>query len=91
MLLRGDKPSVEIIARNLAVSRRHLQNKLRTEDTTYRQLLDAVRKEIAMDCLNKPQMNLCDIAFLLGFAEQSTFNHAFKRWTGMTPTAYQQQ
>ena len=91
MLLRGDKPSVETIAQNLAVSVRHLQNKLRAESTTYRQLLDEVRKEIALDCLDKSQMQLCDIAFLLGFAEQSAFNHAFKRWTGSTPTDYQQQ
>ncbi|HES75841.1 MAG TPA: AraC family transcriptional regulator [bacterium] len=91
MLLHGDKPSIAQVARDLAVSKRHLQNKLSDEGTTYRALLDRVRKEITLDSLHNPHMNLCDIAFLLGFAEQSTFNHAFKRWTGVAPTVYQQQ
>jgi AraC-like DNA-binding protein len=84
-LLDGQKPSLERIAHELTVSTRHLQNKLRAEDVTYRTLLDQVRKEMALGYLKEPGINIFDTAFLLGFSDQSSFNHAFKRWTGMTP------
>lgn len=89
MLLGGDKPAINTIAYELAISARQLQNKLKQEGVTYRALLDQVRKEIALGYLNKPGATICDIAFLLGFSEQSAFNHAFKRWTGSTPREYQ--
>jgi AraC-like DNA-binding protein len=47
-----------------------------------------VRKEIAVDYLKRPDVAIYDIAFLLGFSEQSAFNHAFKRWTGDSPREY---
>ena len=89
--LQGEKPLVESIAAELAVSARSLQNKLSREGTTFQQLLDYSRKEMAMQYLKNPEMTLCDIAFILGFSEQSAFNHAFKRWTGKTPKQYLQK
>ena len=91
MLSRGDRPTLERIAYELAISTRHLQNKLKAEGTTYRRLCDQVRREIAVDHLQRQDMAICDIAFLLGFSEQSAFNHAFKRWTGSTPREYRTQ
>ncbi len=84
-LLRGDKPRLETTARGLAISPRHLQNQLQAEGRTYQALLDQVRKETALEYLRRPDMTLCDIAFLLGFSDQSAFNHAFRRWTGYSP------
>jgi AraC-like DNA-binding protein len=89
MLIRGEKPSIDAAAFDLAISARHLQGKLKAEGTTYRQLLDQVRKELALDYLKQAEMTMCDIAFILGFSEQSAFTHAFKRWTGSSPTEYQ--
>ena len=91
MILDGRKPSAEEVAGDLAVSIRYLQGQLKDEKTTYQQVLDAVRKELAMDYLGQGDVSLCEVAFLLGFSEQSTFNHAFKRWTGSTPGKYQRQ
>lgn len=90
LLRQGEKPAIEKIARELAVSTRLLQNKLNEEGSTYRVLLDQVRKEMAMAYLKEPNINLYDTAFLLGFSDQSSFTHAFKRWTGSTPTAYRE-
>jgi AraC-like DNA-binding protein len=87
-LLRGDKPTLDAVAYELVISRRHLQNKLREEGTTYRVLLDELRKETSLKYLTRPEVPLFDIAFLLGFSEQSAFNHAFKRWTGTSPQQY---
>jgi AraC-like DNA-binding protein len=89
--MQGEKPSIESIASDLAVSVRSLQKKLSREGTTFQQLLDYSRKEMAIQYLKNPQMTLCDIAFMLGFSEQSAFNHAFKRWTGKTPKEYSQK
>lgn len=87
-MLRGERPMLASVASALASSPRHLQNKLREEGTTYRALLDALRRETALRYLEKPQMPIVDVAFLLGFSEQSAFNHAFKRWTGTSPQKY---
>ena len=90
MLLQGEKPALDTIACQLALSPRHLQNKLNEENTTYRTLLDQVRKEMAFQYLQELDGNILDTAFLLGFSDQSSFNHAFKRWTGKTPGEYRQ-
>lgn len=87
-LVAGEKPGLEGVARELAISPRQLQNKLRAEGCTYQGVLDEVRKELALQYLGRPQLTVCDVAFLLGFAEQSAFNHAFKRWTGGSPRDY---
>lgn len=87
-LLDGGKLQADTIAGNLAVSRRLLQRKLQEEGITFQQVLDKVRKEVALDYLEHREASLAEIAFLLGFSEQSAFNHAFKRWTGSTPGEY---
>jgi AraC-like DNA-binding protein len=88
-LLTGEsKPTVEAVARELAVSVRHLQGRLKDEDITYQQVLDRVRRELAEDYLRRDDLSLCEVAFLLGYGEQSAFNHAFKRWTGQTPRQF---
>jgi AraC-like DNA-binding protein len=88
ILLRGEKPTIDSIARQLAISPRHLQNKLGEENTTYRALLGQVRMEMALQYLQELDGNILDTAFLLGFSDQSSFNHAFKRWTGKTPREF---
>ena len=88
LLSRGEVPDIETVAVNLASGSRTLQMKLRKEETTFTQLLDQLRKETALAYLNDPEISICDIALLLGFSEQSAFNHAFRRWTGTTPGRY---
>jgi AraC-like DNA-binding protein len=91
MLSRGERPGIEAAAQGLAVSTRHLQSRLKAEGVSYQQLLDRIRQEMALRYLRKPEVTICDIAFLLGFSEQSAFNHAFKKWTGKTPGEYRKR
>ncbi len=91
LLIRGKKVDIETISKNLTISTRNLQNRLKEEGTTYQKILDEVRKEIALDYLKKDEASIVDISFLLGFSEQSSFNHAFKRWTGSTPKEYRKK
>jgi AraC-like DNA-binding protein len=87
-LMQGEKPQLNAASAALHMSTRQLQNKLKEEGTSYQELLDDVREFMALEYLRDPQLSVCQIAFLLGFSEQSTFNHAFKRWTGQTPGVY---
>ncbi len=88
LLAGGEKTDIKTIAANLAVSARNLQNRLKEEKTSYQKILDQVRKEVALNYLTQKDVTICDIALLLGFSEQSAFNHAFKRWSGLTPGQY---
>ncbi len=83
--LRGGDPSLESVARELGTSERTLQRHLRDLGYTFNALAEEVREATARLYLEQPDIALAEVAYLLGFAEQSTFNRAFKRWTGCTP------
>jgi AraC-like DNA-binding protein len=76
------------IAEELKLSPRTLQRKLSESGATFQQILDQARFALARDYLRQPELSLVDIAFLLGYQEQSAFNHAFKEWSGVNPGAY---
>ncbi len=91
MVIKGSKPRIDSVSKELALSRRSLQANLKGEKTTFRKCLEKVRKQTALDHLVRPDLSICDVAFLLGYSEQSAFNHAFKRWTGQSPHEYRNQ
>ena len=76
------------VAAELGVSSRHLRRKLRTENTSFQAVLDSVRLELSKDFLLQTQMPLEEIAPLLGYSELTNFRRAFKKWAGLTPSAY---
>jgi AraC-like DNA-binding protein len=78
-------PSVAELARALHTSSRSLQRRLASEGTTFRDLLDETRRELALQHLRNPTTSLTEVALLTGFSDASAFHHAFRRWTGRTP------
>ena len=90
MILQGKGCSVDDIAKKMATSVRSLQKQLKKENLSYRILLKQVRESIAIRNLENQDVPLADIAFLLGFSEQSAFNHSFKTWTGLSPGKYRE-
>ncbi len=86
--LKGAVPPLSEVASGLAMSERSIQRSLSEEHTSYRQLVDEVRKSLALDHLARPGTSATDVAFLLGFSEPSAFTRAFRRWTGSAPTAF---
>ena len=76
------------VATQLNISSRSLQRLLQEQGLNFTQLVDDVRRELAERYLADATLDLTDIAFLLGFSEQSAFQRAFKRWTGKTPAAF---
>jgi AraC-like DNA-binding protein len=89
--LRGGNPTLESIARRLAIGPRTLQRRLRDHGVVFNDVLDAMRFRAAKSYLAHGDIAGTEVAYLLGFAEQSSFNRAFKRWSGQTPSEYRRR
>lgn len=89
--LESGQTGLEDVAGELGVSSRTLQNRLEESGLSYRALLDRMRHAQALVYVSDPTLNLIQAAQMLGFATQSTFQRAFKRWTGMTPGDYRRR
>ena len=78
----------KLVASELNLSERSMQRRLKEHKTTFRYLLDGVREMVAKQYIENPRNRMSDIAFLIGFSEQSAFSRAFKKWTGKSPVEY---
>lgn len=76
------------VAEVLGVAEENLRRYLRKEKTSYRQILNDTRKQLAIHYLHQKQLPLTEITYLLGFSDPSNFSRAFKQWTGYTPGEY---
>ena len=70
---------------------RTLQRKLSTEGTTFRALTDSVKQELAESLLANHELTIADIAHKLGYFEPTSFQRAFRQWTGSTPMEYRKK
>jgi AraC-like DNA-binding protein len=77
------------IAKFLSVSTRTLQSRLELEHSSFQLLLDKVRRELATSHLSRGDMQLTQLAYLLGYTELSAFSRSFKRWYGTSPRNWQ--
>ena len=75
-----------IVAKELAMSSRSLSRALAKLGTSFHAIVETLRKDLAHKYLEQSDLNLKEITFLLGYVDISGFNHAFKRWTGKTPS-----
>ena len=73
------------VARQLGMSRRTLTRALSGEGTSFSEVLEQLRGALARRYLRERELSVSQIAWLLGYQEISSFTHACKRWTGMTP------
>jgi AraC-like DNA-binding protein len=88
--LHEGEPRREETAASLGLTDRTLQRRLQAEKTSYQQLLDESRRELARKYLADEHYSLGQIAELLGFVDQSNFFRASKRWFGIPPGQYRQ-
>ena len=88
-LPHGEPPQTQV-AQRLHVSTRTLQRRLQEQGTRFSEVLDQVRHELALSYLAQPHYTVNEVAFLLGFADNSNFTRAFKRWTGQSPSQHRQ-
>jgi len=82
--------SEALVAKKLHMTERTLQRRLKEQKTSFTLLLNKLRVELANNYVNDSSLSLSEISFLLGFSEMSSFSHAFKRWTGQSPSNYRQ-
>jgi AraC-like DNA-binding protein len=76
---------IERVALNLGMSDRTLSRRLVEEGTTYAAILDELRRDLSRQYLRDSSLSLNQIAWLLGYSEVTSYNHAFRRWTGDSP------
>ncbi len=80
------KAQAQAVAKALHLSLRTLSRRLAQEDTTFAEVVDHVRRSLAQQYLKEPGFSVSHIAWLLGYEQASSFNHAFRRWTGRSPS-----
>jgi len=89
-LLPSGKTDQNIVASRLNRSASTLQRQLQGEGLSYRQVLESTRRSLAEEYLTDSKHSHAQIAYLLGFSDQSNFSRAFKRWTSVSPRAFQE-
>ena len=77
---------MEDVARTLGMSERTLARKLAHEGLKFTEILQQLRRDLAVRYLDDRKLHISKIAWLLGFNEVSAFTHACRRWTGKTPS-----
>lgn len=86
--MRDDTPTVGRVAGRLGVSVRSLQRALGDNGTSFNDLLDEARRDLAIARVSDPSRALKQVARELGFGQAAAFTRAFRRWTGRSPSAY---
>lgn len=87
----GDFPDLDEVAQALHTSARSLRRHLAHLGTSYQQVLDGVRRRLAVQYLTTTHLPLFEIAHLLGYSDPSNFRRAFRKWTGKLPSDYRHE
>lgn len=85
--LNMGEASLDKVAGRLGMSRRSLQRYFEQEGTSFRRVLDGVRRSLAIQYLTEQDMQVGEVAYLLGYADMSSFSRAAKSWFGTSPKA----
>jgi AraC-like DNA-binding protein len=86
--LPDGEPRRDQVAGELRMSERTLQRRLGAEATSFAELLDNTRRELAGQYLSRLHLSLAQAAYLLGFTDQSSFFRACRRWFDLSPGQY---
>jgi AraC-like DNA-binding protein len=86
-----DFPTLDELAGQMAMTEQTLRRKLRQESTSYREIKEEIRREIAVQKLIGSRMSVQEIAFLVGYSEARAFTRAFHQWTGNSPAQYREK
>ena len=88
-IIREQRPKIDAIANNLGMSERTMKRHLKAQSTTYREILERVKRRICDDLLDDG-MELAQIAQTLWYSDQAAFTRAYKKWHGVTPSRREQ-
>ena len=87
-LLPSGSVNEEKIAAILNLSVRSMQRKLKEEGSSFKELLNQTRQELAEQYIENSRLSINEITYLLGFSDPANFSRAFKRWHGVSPSQY---
>lgn len=87
-LIRRNETKLENLANQLNCSARTLQRRLTQSGQNFQAILDRLRFEMACMYMDRPELDIVDVALLCGFSEHSAFTRAFSRWAGEPPSSY---
>ncbi len=87
----GYFPDIKYMAKKMDMSVRTLRRRLKEEGTSYRQIMDEIRFELAREYLANTRLPVVEISVLLGYTEPGNFSHAFRRWCGQSPRSWRRQ
>ena len=90
-LLPKGQANIETTAKALGLSARTLSRKLAAEGSAFAKIMDQLRHTLALQYLKEPELPLAQTAWLLGYGDSTSFTHAFKRWTGRSPSAVRKE
>jgi AraC-like DNA-binding protein len=90
-LLPHGKAKKETVAKAVALSMRTFSRRLADEGVTYEEVVDQLRRSLALQYIKEPSVSVSQIAWLLGYEGSTSFNHAFRRWTGQSPSTARNQ
>lgn len=79
------------VADELKITSRTLTRRLAKENTTFKKILDDVRKKLAIQCLQNTHWSIEEVADILNYSDAANFSRAFKRWTGYTPNLFRKK
>jgi AraC-like DNA-binding protein len=90
---RGDllNAPIEQVARSLNMSTRTLQRRLAENGHGFGEIRDQIIFQLAAQALKTKVLNIEEISEKLGFSDRHSFTRAFKRWSGLTPSAYRKK
>jgi len=90
-LLPKGAAKAKVIAADFGISERTLARHLAALGTSFNDVLDQIRKQLALKYVRETDLRLAQVAFLLGYANPPAFSLAFRRWTGKAPTELRQK
>ncbi|MEL6169698.1 MAG: AraC family transcriptional regulator ligand-binding domain-containing protein [Pseudomonadota bacterium] len=85
-LIASGSASIDAVSSKLRISRRTLQRELSKEGTNYSRVLDRTRANLAQTYLQRDDLSIDEVSFLLGYQDPNSFYRAFQGWTGKTPS-----
>jgi len=87
-MVKPQFPTIEQVATTLNISARTLQRRLKEEGYTFKSLIKELRQQLAYDYLQNKELSIKEIAYLLDYSEASAFVRSFKKWEGISPSAW---
>ena len=87
-LLPHAEAQAKAVAKRLGLSERTFARRLAAEGLSFGGILDELRRDLAARYLEEPELQISQVAWLLGFHQPSAFSHACRRWTGKSPSEY---